>query len=106
MMKKILLTCLVLIVITGCKQATVGHDAAYEEAISYIGEYKFDEAYEKMIVLANSGHAKAQYHIGCIITGMVLNRILKPLFLGIENQLNQATLLLCRSLLLPMPMVN
>ncbi|MBI9080053.1 MAG: sel1 repeat family protein [Pseudodesulfovibrio sp.] len=64
MIKKIVLICLVLIVIVGCKQATVGHDAAYEEAISCIEDAKYDEAYKKMIALAGNGHARAQYHVG------------------------------------------
>lgn len=64
MIKRILLICLVLLAIAGCKQTAVGHDAAFEEAISCIEEYKFDEAYEKMLVLANNGHARAQYHVG------------------------------------------
>ena len=50
MIKRILLICLVLLAIAGCKQTAVGHDAAFEEAISCIEEYKFDEAYEKMLV--------------------------------------------------------
>ena len=64
MIQRIILICLVLIVIVGCKQATTGHDVAYEEAISCIENLKYAEGYNKMLLLANNGHAKAQYHVG------------------------------------------